>query len=777
MKKIFYLVLSALFFSCTDNLENIDSAVPEGAVELTGVEATIVSGSPQTRVIYLPEAISRYKFVNNDRMTLTTIKRTEYPLAAFTYSGVEFVSDVNGTWARDKNTGTIAGGDADQHPDRVYWSDAAKHHTFIGFSLPKAKLDAIKANTPGVWNCGVDNVYHGEIGVGLTEINYNPETPETEDIIVKDNDGNEKPETINVSSKMKAEDILLTYSTTMVSDLSVAKLKFYHALSSIKVQVNLSNFYGSEIDGYTEVYDMTLLDQPTKYKWMQTGVEMYPESATHKSSSSTSEDNSPKDMILWNYNTAGFGSGASKYFTFFGITVPQDEAYLRNNSKGLTLSFKVKYPNPMKNDIEAIKKGTQTSIIWADPKAFTATIPLDTKPVLFLPGQCTIITINLSHQDDQMTIGAEYMDWQFIETPDEGNLKKNSTFMSDTDRTKEKVTIANDGTATADDATWLYYSDNENKTGLLDIYGNTGSQENPFVISTAKQLLSFAYEVNGGRSFEGLYIKLDAGITMQPSASLTQEELRRANASLTEIENAPSGLSWIGIGSGDNVFNGTFLGAGRKISRLMGEPLFTALGPNAVVEHLSIFDPLTITSTGTLTASNAGKVEACVVDGDVKSSVSGAGSLIGTNSTSGSVIACYHIGNMEGTGIVSGLVGTNSGTLIGCYNAGTIKGGTTVYGVANGGTLTGCFYNSDLAKDVTSGGVDKSTIDMQKASFVNGVAEVSHLATEEDVAAGKAENIGDKVIDIPAQEGLNTILRTSTAYRYTARSAAYPIIQ
>jgi hypothetical protein len=54
-----------------------------------------------------------------------------------------------------------------------------------------------------------------------------------------------------------------------------------------------------------------------------------------------------------------------------------------------------------------------------------------------------------------------------------------------------RLTIFSDAAATADDATWLY----KNGDKLLDVYGNDGSSASPYRISSAGQLLSFAYEV------------------------------------------------------------------------------------------------------------------------------------------------------------------------------------------------------------------------------------------------------------------------------------------
>lgn len=703
MKKIFLLLISALFVGCADELENFDPEA-EGAIELTGIRATIVSSTSSTRAendpVYLSDHISRFRFENEDKMTFTTIKRSANPIARFNYVDIAFTSNENGAWSRDKNSGHLVDGSDDTHPARVYWSDATSPHTFIGYSLPK-----VANSSDFEWTSStIGGTYYGAIGNSTNSeelIDYNPESSETDVIKVKKDDGTEENKTIKKSSKMRAEDLLLSYSTTLVPDGPMADVKFYHALSSIRVQVSMSNYYGSELDAYTIVEDMRLLDQPTLYKWDQQSAKASARSTTHA-------ENEPKTMKLWDYYPEGTGSGSSKSFVFYGITVPQESGY---SQKDLTLQFKVKYPDPVKTDLDALKKNPQTEITWIT-KPFEAKIPYATQPVYFHPGQCTVINMRLNHMDEELTIGAEYMDWRFKASPDEGELRKSSTFLPAlvagqllTDYYSLHGKIADQNT-TIDDATWLYYKKEngqnvqvDGKNVVLDVFGNDGSSEKPYKISSAIQLISFANEVNGGRSFEGLFIVLDADLFLQPNT--------------TDFN-----IDWEGIGNATTSFNGTFIGGGRKISRLKGSPLFYSLGSKAVIDNLVLADKIEIDGTGALANSNAGKIVGCVIDADVKSTVASAGSLLGSNE--GSVVASYHIGSMEGTSAVAGLVGQNSGSMVSCYNAGTITGTGTNYGVTcllTDGKQEACFYNKTLAGNLSGEG--KTTIDMQKMAFAN----------------------------------------------------------
>lgn len=714
MKKIYTLILSALLVGCSDELDKIGSTT-EGAVELTGINATIETSTAGTRTandpVYLPEHISRFRFENGDRMTFTTIKRTDHALADFNYVGVEFQSNASGAWDRDKNTGYLDGKSTSEHPQRVYWSDALSRHTFIGFSLPKVEgFDWVKE--------GSDNYYVGSIGDKNKKkdeeptIDYNPGTPETDIIKEKKDDGSTIDKEIKKSSKMRAEDLLLSYATDLVADASVANVKFYHALSSIKVQVSMSAFYGSALDGYTIVEDMKLLNQPTLYKWTIGSAKAEPFDAT------SHINNNPKDMMLWDYYPQGNGSGANKTFTFYGITVPQEAG--KYELQDMVLTFKVKYPDPKKTKVEDIKAAMAAGQEWTHwvEKPFKATIS-KTTPVYFHPGQCTIINLRLNHMDEELTVGAEYMDWQFKSTPDEGDLHKNTTFLESTARETVKTTQNN---VTKDDATWLYFvSENGQITDeLCDIYGHKGKNpQDAFTISTAEQLLAFAYEVKEGRSFEGMYVKLDADITMQPTKDVSAD-MRQ---------------TWIGVGDDTHPFKGFFLGSDRYINDLYGKSFFHTVGSEAVIDKLNFDNVIEVFECGIIAHKNEGVICACKVDGNVISNSSEpVGSLVGTNS--GLIFACYHIGDLtaNSASVVGGLVGANagSGKIVASYNMGKITASGTKYGVLGNGadeSVYGCFYDhtkaytvSDVAPSSSLSSsypsAPKSTVDMIRNSFV-----------------------------------------------------------
>lgn len=739
IKKYIILFATAITLSGCNNDLLSDAETSSEAVELTKVNASIETGT-KTRsisdVVYLDDRISRYQFVSHDKMTFTKIERTGNIIPRFQYRDITYDNNASGAWERDKNTGSSAETPT-VHPERIYWSDATSAHTFVGYSLPKDnnnfdwKKSSYYYDKEGTQHSF--ETYYGAIGDPLNPgevIDYTPESVTTETITTTVGK-EEKTITFGYSQKLRDEDLLLSYDNELTADNSVANIKYYHGLSSVRIIINISGFYGTVTDAYSKVSDFILHNQPTLYRWKQqsTAVDALltsNEQETLKQSELWGTTNFPqwnqrKNMKLWNTNPDGDGEGASKTFTFYGITVPQDADYFAtftgNEYDKLEMSFKVTYPDPMKDDPE-------TKTITKDYHASLS------NPVKFYPGKCTTIHITLNHRDESMTVGASYQDWEYIETPDEGTLKKKDTFMTSApalnNRDQAGITIVGDNKATKDDATWLYNSARvgEPET-IVDIYGNNGSEAAPYTISTAKQLLSFAYEVKNGRDFSGKYIKLDADITMQPKSSLptkTEDEI-------TVIDYVKL-VNWIGIGDATHSFNGNFIGGGRNISLLYGKALFSNIGEGAVVRDLNIVNAVRVTDHGALAEENSGSIIACRVEGEVENSTSDwVGSVCGTNHNTGSIIACIHNGGVKGTKTnakVGGLLGRNEGVIAVSYHTGAIEG-TQTYGVEEraytGSKVYNCFYNSTLATPTHS--VDPVNVlprtlsQMQSQAFVN----------------------------------------------------------
>lgn len=743
-KKILYILSILCFFACKET--ELDFTTELGAaVELTGVEASVYSGnSTRSAALDKENHVGRNVFVDKDQMVLTTIKRTAQPSASpavtsipgFSYHGIVFnhvvgSGQTSGGWTRDELKGsTEAGGGV---PEKIYWSDADNWHTYIGYSVPQQatgvtfdwKNTIVYSNGPE--STGVDT-YYGSLG---------------DPTIVQslDEDGN----VVNyidhtTKENIDYDDLLLTYDDEKVAETggSVAKLYFHHALANVRVIVSISGFSATSesADARSKVENMVLKNMLTMYKWrqMSNGAQALesqydPLALEHVYvNQPVPAWNQKKDTHLWIPRPDGTGKGVGKQFVFYGLAVP---TIMDANS--LNLEFTVQYQDPMEPWLDSDEE-------TPNMKAHTYRARMS-QAIEFRAGWCTTINISLNHNNEDMTVGAEYMEWQFIDTPDEGELKKNTTFMAHTDR--NKITIFGDDNATIDDATWLYI-DEENENKLRDIYGHYGTPNDPFVISTAEQLLSFAYEVKGNNrradlkynniitsnqeavlptsgsfDFTGYYVKLDADITMQKSSS-------------------EKDITWIGIGAEGKPFNGVFLGSSRRINNLYGEHFFHTVGLNAVIDKLNFDKVIEVQGCGVIAHKNQGLICSCFIDGDVKEtnfSSQFTGSIVGENDSF--IIACAHVGKVSGYNTVGGLVGFNNGTVMASYHAGEITGlgpNPEVHATVgkrgdgenetNKSIMFSCYYDNNLIYHTPilepgRSGFPLSTSVMQSNAFVN----------------------------------------------------------
>ena len=443
---IYSLFISVALIGCTATDDADEPRASYDPRELQGIEAVIVDG-PATRagtVTPLADYVGRSEFKGNDRVVFTEIRRTTAPFTNFTYSGIIFQAGSEGGWSRVADDGG---------PERVFWTDAVSDHTFIAYGIPQAASYDWKSYT---FN---QTTSEGEVTktyyIGSLSDPTQTGTGEIIDYLIdpyeKDGDVYKYRKKVNNDSVftnplLDDEDLLITYDEEMKAEPggSVALVKFYHALSSIRVVVNISGFSSSSsaADNAAVVSDMRLLHQPTMYVWEQSDWMAQPMRASRKDVLFTDQEmintawtgaatipayDQRKDIRLWIPHPEGVGTNQSKTFTFYGIVTPQPSDYISTLPSGsdyrkLQLQFKVTYPNPMKPSTSVTK--TYTATLVDDP----ATIDVD-ENVYFEAGYNTTVNISLNHKNEQMTVGAEYENWQFVATPDVGQLKKNSTFL------------------------------------------------------------------------------------------------------------------------------------------------------------------------------------------------------------------------------------------------------------------------------------------------------------------------------------------------------------
>ncbi len=590
-------------------------------------------------------------------------------------------SYVDQTWKLE-DSWTHLPANSEAKAEKIYWSDGHSAHTFVGYGLPQQQ-------TEGKFDWEkTENIFYGSIGE------------------------KDATATLEFTEKLlQEEDLVLAHSEDLIPEKTtgIANVPFYHALAQVRVIVDLVGFSASEQawDNGARVSEMVLKQLPMGYRWLQ---------ATHAVEDVVEGDegvHTQRDVQLWTPTPFkdGVNTGMSRQFHFYGLAVP-------GKRTDLPFRFKVRYPDPTKKD--AMKEKFYST---------KATIT-------FIGGKCTTIKISLNHESEDMTVSAIYVDWGYEDMPDQIALHKKSTFLQTTELST--VTTHTETLPEESDYTWLHTTADGNVVD--DKYHEGTSEADAYCITSTQQLLSFAKEVNQGYDFAGKHVRLDASLTLQPTAA------------------GAATMSWMGIGTATNSFKGTLHGGGRTVSRLNGKPLFGGLSAEARVEHLTLKDAVGVDGRGLLAHSNDGAIVACrVQNGATLQGTDAVGSLVGTNT--GKIVACSHDGDTraENATTVGGLVGENNGgTIIASFQAGAVTGGTQRYGVApDGGTLTDCYYNSTLATDVAeaTGVAGKATDYMQHPNAADGTGFVADL-----------------------NQALNNMTQPEQ-YVYVARASSYPIVE
>ena len=676
------LLLSWLLaaMACTGEIEWPDGKPTDEPLRLTGVLPTM-AGSSATKADAQAEQkpdeiyVGRERFKVGDEVFFTRIQRTAQPLKQFSYT--------NQTWKLE-DSWTHLPATAGEEPQKIYWSDGHSAHTFVGYGLPQ-RTDGKTFDWERKKEGGSD-IFYGSIG----------EKGATDRLVFTE-------------TLLQDEDLVLAHDEALIPEKTtgIANVPFYHALAQVRVIVDLVGFSASEEawDNWTRVPEMVLKQMPMGYRWLQDSR------AVQDVVEGDEGAHNRRDVQLWTPTpfSDGVNTGMSRQFYFYGLAVPGERT-------DLPFRFKVKYPDP--ND------KTITKEKYYQTKA----------TITFIGGKCTTVRISLNHESEDMTVSAIYVDWGYEDMPDQIALHKKSTFLQTTDLST--VTTHKETHTEVSDYTWLH----ETAEGVVvDDKDHDGSSEKEaYCITSTQQLLSFAKEVNQGYDFAGKHVRLDASLTLQPTAA------------------GAATMTWMGIGTAERPFRGTLHGGGRTLSRLMGQPLFGGLSAEARVEHLTLKDAVGVDGQGLLANSNGGTIVACRVQNGVELRGAGAvGSLMGTNT--GTIVACSHDGDTraDNATTVGGLVGENTGTIVASFQAGAVTGGTQRYGVADGGTLTGCYYNSTLAPGVAeaAGVAGKATDYMQHPNAADGTGFVADL-----------------------NQALNNMTQP-VQYEYVDRASSYPIVQ
>lgn len=269
------------------------------------------------------------------------------------------------------------------------------------------------------------------------------------------------------------------------------------------------------------------------------------------------------------------------------------------------------------------------------------------------------------------------------------------------------------------------------ETLMLDLNGN-GTKENPYLITSADDLLEFSELVNDSTTtaiFGKSYYQQTADIDL-------------------------SGLKWTPVGTQNTPFNGHYNGnycviTGLNISTDAVYSGFFGYCGSAVIENVSVHG--TVASTANAVGGivgeigYSGRIENCAFYGNV-SGVNYVGGIVGNLENGGTLIRCYQMGSVNGTSAVGGIAGqaktgknnnSQNISLSYCYHAGGNVSGSGIVGKHDIGTTKSCriTYN------------DCYYLKTNASTAANGSTDAGIVAVNETVLKNLIETLGEPYTD------------------------------
>ena len=266
----------------------------------------------------------------------------------------------------------------------------------------------------------------------------------------------------------------------------------------------------------------------------------------------------------------------------------------------------------------------------------------------------------------------------------------------------------------------------------------TGSEADPYIITTPQQLAGLAEAVNGGRDFRGEYIKLGADLYMcDPDA---EQDARPQWTPIGGVNVADETGNGGGYAHDTLRFCGTFDGDGHTVYNVyhstlpdlsdwddpFGSGVIDVSGwyrgffgwveeatvKNLHLENVNIVGAVTV--GGLVMVSKNSTITGCSVSGVVSSPVEDAGGATGglvADNQGGLIEDCTSSANVKGIRGVGCLVGQNSGTIRGCHSTGDAH--TVQYHVGGlvgsnleGGLIERCSSAGKVSRDIFSTSIE-----------------------------------------------------------------------
>ena len=269
-------------------------------------------------------------------------------------------------------------------------------------------------------------------------------------------------------------------------------------------------------------------------------------------------------------------------------------------------------------------------------------------------------------------------------------------------------------------------------------FSGSGTETDPYEISTAADLQQLATDVNGGNTYSGSYFKVTANI---------------------DLSELGEDYSWTAIGTSSKVFAGTFDGGsseGYKISNLSHSPtnksyvgLFGNVSgtiKNVTLETVNI----SITASSSNMGENVGGLVGCNDGGTIENvtletvniSITASSSNMGENV--GGLVGCNDGGTIENVTLENVNINLKS-ALIGKSTCNNVGG---LVGYNKGGTVNGTVKGVDIG--ITFGN------NVKESKYIGGLVGFNVDGTVTGTVDNGTVNGGEKGTDIGGLVGINS---------------------
>lgn len=245
---------------------------------------------------------------------------------------------------------------------------------------------------------------------------------------------------------------------------------------------------------------------------------------------------------------------------------------------------------------------------------------------------------------------------------------------------------------------WLF-ADGELPVFRLPHFTGLGTEQSPYMISTAEELAKLAELVNAGKKkYNTAHYLLENDI-----------DLSGYSAS-NDLFNG--GKGWIPIGTYSEPFRGVFDGGNHTV---LGLYINDEEGD---YEDTGLFGDVFVGTVKNL----------CVIDVEINGS-SYVGGVVGYIQNDAVVENCYVSGKISGSELIGGVVGSGYGSVINCYSECDVSGNEGVGGLtgAIGGSVKNCYAIGDVTGESNIGGL--------VGNLYNG--NVENCYTKGDVSGGR----------------------------------------